>query len=136
MGFGSRTKVKAASPHHQFVIALHSPDGIDETGLLGCHPERMPVKRACNIVQRTFSGPVWKQELKELRRFRAIVRTMRQDFSALQTVWRSERDSNSQYSFFERASAGPCASSTPFSINNIHPEKGRTADVCEGGAVS
>ena len=99
MGFGSRTKVKAASPHHQFVIALHSPDGIDETGLLGCHPERMPVKIACNIVQRTFSSPVWKQELKELRRFRAIVRTMRQDFSALQTVWRSERDSNPRSGF-------------------------------------
>ena len=31
-------------------------------GLLGCHPEKMPAKLACSIVQRSFSGPVWKQE--------------------------------------------------------------------------
>ena len=84
--------VKAASPRHQFVIALHSPDGVVETGLLGCHREKMPAKLACSIVQRSFSGPGWKQELKELRRFRAILRTMRQDFSALQTVWRRGGD--------------------------------------------
>jgi hypothetical protein len=53
MGFGSRTEVKAAAPHHQFVIALHSPDGVDETGLLGRHQERMPVKLACSVVQRS-----------------------------------------------------------------------------------
>ena len=73
------------------MIALHSPDQVVETGLLGYQPEKMPAKRACSIVRRSFSGPGWKQELKELRRFRAILRTMQQDFSALQTVWRSER---------------------------------------------
>jgi hypothetical protein len=27
---------------------LHSPDGVSETGLLGCPPEKMTAKRACS----------------------------------------------------------------------------------------
>jgi hypothetical protein len=34
-----------------------------------------------------------------LRPFLAILRAIQADFSALQTVWRRERDSNPRYSF-------------------------------------
>jgi hypothetical protein len=37
-----QTKVKALSPHHRFVIALHSPAGVVETGLHICLPEKAP----------------------------------------------------------------------------------------------
>jgi hypothetical protein len=49
--------VKLLSLYHRFVIALHSPDGVFETGLLGCPPEKMAAKLACSIEQDTFSGP-------------------------------------------------------------------------------
>jgi hypothetical protein len=35
---------KAHSPHHQFVIAFHSPEGFFETGLLGRPPEKTIAK--------------------------------------------------------------------------------------------
>jgi hypothetical protein len=46
------------SLYHRFVIALHSPDGVFETGLLGCPPEKKAAKLAGEIEQDTFSGPV------------------------------------------------------------------------------
>ena len=33
-------QVKSLSPHHRFVIALHSPDRVTETGLRLCPPEK------------------------------------------------------------------------------------------------
>ena len=129
-------KSRMLSPNHRFLIAMHSLDGVVETRLPVRRPENVSVRALSSVLSDTFSRPVRERKRAKLRRFRAISRVMRQDFSALQTVWRSERDSNSQYLFFERASAGTCASCTPFSINNIHPEKRRTAEACEGGAVS
>jgi hypothetical protein len=41
-----RCKVKPLSLHHQFVIALHSPDQVFETGLLISRPENKPTKLA------------------------------------------------------------------------------------------
>jgi hypothetical protein len=35
-------RVKSRSPNDCFVIALHSPDGADETGLCVCPPEKTP----------------------------------------------------------------------------------------------
>ena len=32
--------ILALSPHHRFVIALHSPDKVAETGLRRCPPEK------------------------------------------------------------------------------------------------
>jgi hypothetical protein len=37
-------KVKLLSLYHRFVIALHSRDGVFETGLLGCLPEKKAAK--------------------------------------------------------------------------------------------
>jgi hypothetical protein len=39
-------KSRPLSPHHRFVIAMHSPDGVLESGLLGCLPEKK-VAKAC-----------------------------------------------------------------------------------------
>jgi len=51
-------KVKLLSLYHRCVIALNSPDGVLETGLLGCLPEKMAAKLACSIAPSTFSGPL------------------------------------------------------------------------------
>jgi hypothetical protein len=50
-------KSSPLSPHHRFVIALHSPDGVFETGLLICPPEKKAMKLAFVFEQGTFSSP-------------------------------------------------------------------------------
>jgi hypothetical protein len=44
--FPNAYEVKALSPHHRFVIALHSPDGVAETGLCVWPPEKSARKLA------------------------------------------------------------------------------------------
>jgi hypothetical protein len=51
-------KVKSASLNHQFVIAMHSPSGVVETGLLLCPSGIKAAKPANSFEQATFSGPV------------------------------------------------------------------------------
>jgi hypothetical protein len=51
-------KVKSLSPHDRFVIALHSPEGIIETGLLVCPSEKKARKLPFGAEGDTFSGPV------------------------------------------------------------------------------
>jgi hypothetical protein len=51
-------EVKPLSPHDRFVIALHSPGGVDETGLPQCHLEKKRQKLAREIQRDIFSGPV------------------------------------------------------------------------------
>ena len=51
-------EVKALSPDHRFVIALHSPDGVAETGLRECPPEKNARKLARDVQRATFSGAV------------------------------------------------------------------------------
>jgi hypothetical protein len=46
-----------------FVIALHSPDGVVETGLRVCPPEKSAGKLARGVKRDTFSGPVSEQKL-------------------------------------------------------------------------
>jgi hypothetical protein len=55
-------KVKSLLPHYGFVIALHSPDGVVETGLVWCPPEKNAAKLTRSIQDCTFSGPVLGQE--------------------------------------------------------------------------
>jgi hypothetical protein len=45
----SAVKVKALSPHHRFVIAVHSPHAVGEIGLCLCRPEKSARKLACGI---------------------------------------------------------------------------------------
>jgi hypothetical protein len=63
------SEVKPLSPHHRFVIALHSPDGVFETGLLGCPAEKNAAKLACSVEQDTFSSPVSERELRNCAHF-------------------------------------------------------------------
>src|ERR1022692_3592223 len=58
----------------------------------------------------------------ELRPFLAILRAIQADFSALQTVWRSERDSNSRSGFWNPVKGHTCATCKGFCINNLHRE--------------
>src|ERR1039458_2158191 len=46
------------SLYHRFLIALHSPDGVFETGLLGCPPEKKAAKLASSNEQDSFSGQI------------------------------------------------------------------------------
>jgi len=65
-------KSRPLSPHHRFVIAMHSPDGVLESGLLGCLPEKKVRKPACRIGQDTFSGPLCVKDSRNYRPIRAI----------------------------------------------------------------
>src|SRR6202040_2861910 len=56
--FPNDYEVKALSPHHRPVIALHSPDRVAETGLGVCLPEKNARKLACGIRRDTFSSAV------------------------------------------------------------------------------
>jgi hypothetical protein len=40
VAFPRLNQVKSLSPHHRFVIALHSPVKVTETGLHMCRPEK------------------------------------------------------------------------------------------------
>jgi len=48
----SRRKVKALSLHHRFVIALHSPAGVVETGERVCPPEKKAPRPASGVENR------------------------------------------------------------------------------------
>jgi hypothetical protein len=57
----SVTGVKSPSPRHLFLIALHSPGGVAETGLLICPLEKKARNLACGVKSVTFSGPLRRQ---------------------------------------------------------------------------
>ena len=62
-------EVKALSPHHRFVIALHSPDRFDETGPGVCRPEKNGRRADCGVRRATFSSAVWRQDLRNCGNF-------------------------------------------------------------------
>ena len=55
---GGRRRVKLLSPHHRFVIVLHSPTGFVQTGLRGFPPEKMAAKPGQGGRRDILSGPV------------------------------------------------------------------------------
>src|SRR5580658_227112 len=57
----SGPQIKSPSPRHRFVIALHSPKGVAETGLLICPSEKKARKLARDVKSDTFSGPLRRQ---------------------------------------------------------------------------
>jgi hypothetical protein len=59
--------LEALSPHHRFVIVMHSPGCVRETGLLVCPPEKKARKPACSIGQDTFLRSGLKARIEELR---------------------------------------------------------------------
>jgi hypothetical protein len=50
-------KVKSLSLHHRFVIALHSPHGVVESGLPVSPPGKKTGKLSSTLLGHTFSGP-------------------------------------------------------------------------------
>jgi hypothetical protein len=92
----SARKVKWNSPPVRFVIALHSLDGIAEKpDCCSAIRRSKEEKPAFGGWPATFSG--LSARVAEMRRLAAILRGMRPGFSATQTAWRSEQNSNSQY---------------------------------------
>ena len=65
----TRVKVKPLSPHHRFVIAVHSPEGVFETGLLGCPSEKKAAKLPDSVNRDIFSNPVSKLESRNSAHF-------------------------------------------------------------------
>jgi hypothetical protein len=55
------------------------------------------MRASCSCV--IFSGPVCVANLAKIRPFSRISRTMQLNFSALETAWRREADSNPVYRF-------------------------------------
>jgi hypothetical protein len=56
-------------PRDQFVIALHSPGCVLETGLLGGPPEKKAARPAWHIEQETFSGPLCVKDSRNYGQF-------------------------------------------------------------------
>ncbi len=89
------------------MIDKHSLDGILQTGLPLGPPEKRAAKLAFWLQQDTFSECGLSAKYAELRGFLAILRGKSQSFSAVETCWRREVDSNSEYPFNE-CSKVPC----------------------------
>ena len=68
------------SPDHRFVIALHSPDGVVETGLLNRPTEKKVTKPACNIEGDILSSPVRWAIYCEIRALLAYFEARGADF--------------------------------------------------------
>ena len=89
-----RHKSSLHSPNHRFVIALHSPDGFLRTGLPVSPPEKRSADLAFWVQHDTFSESGSSAKDAKLRGFSAIFGGKPQSFSAVETAWRRERDSN------------------------------------------
>ena len=63
-------RVKSPSPHHRFVIAWYSPDGVIQTGLRMEPPEKKTPLPAYGAQRATFSSPVSEEELRNCGDFR------------------------------------------------------------------
>jgi hypothetical protein len=87
-------QVKALSPHHRFVIALHSPYEVAETGLRGCPPEKKAAKAHSLSSTDRFLQCGFGEIIAELRRFSAVFPGLSPGFLyvpdcvAEQAVWR------------------------------------------------
>ena len=79
----------------RFVIAIHSPERVLESGL----PMEAPEKNRCNSSEAAqgpiFSGPVSGGNTAKSRPFSYISRATEWGFSAVETAWRREVNSNS-----------------------------------------
>src|SRR5271157_3469848 len=92
-------KSSSHSPNDRLVIALRSPDGTLETGPTLGRPEKKAAKLAFQLNCDTFSKSGFSVRHAELRPIPPILRAKTQSFSAPETCWRRERDSNPRYPF-------------------------------------
>jgi hypothetical protein len=100
LGFQDAGKVNSLWSNSRLVIALHSPKALPETGLLMCLPEKSQDRhrirwRAVHSLQ---SGLATNN--RKIRSMFSIFWGMgRWIFSAVQTAWRTGKDSNPWYGF-------------------------------------
>ena len=81
-------QILSLSPDHRFVIALHSPDRVAETGLCVWPPEKSARKTYPRASTGHFLRCGVKTRPAELRRFSLILAVTQTNFSTAQTVWR------------------------------------------------
>jgi hypothetical protein len=84
-------EVKSLSLNHRFVIALHSPGGVNETGLPECPSEKKGRKACPRHATEHFLRSGLSARVTELRGFPTILRGVQPGFSATQTEWRREQ---------------------------------------------
>ncbi len=92
-------KSQPLSPRHRFMIALRWPCGVVETGLRICLPEKSPdgERAGCRAV-RSLQSDLFG-DYREYRHVSRVSTEEPQIFSAVQTAWRREWDSNPRYPF-------------------------------------
>ena len=100
IGFLAQCKSRSHSLNYRFLIVLHSPDGNHQTG-----PPVSPLRRKAPHNTPVSSSRALSSEsgfsvkYAELRAFHAISKGKPQSFSAVETRWRREMNSNFRYLF-------------------------------------
>ncbi len=98
-------------PNPKLVIALHSPKALLGAGLRVCLPEKARKVTAFGAAQSVLSGPVCLGTIAKYGYYSSILPRSGRNFSAVQTAWRRERDSNPPVRFpVQRFSSSPVAS--------------------------
>ena len=93
------TTVNSLESNLWLVIAFHSPNALLETGLRMCPPEK---GRDSDRLRRRAVRSLRSDLFRDYRETRATLRISEAEeptFSAAQTAWRRERDSNPRYGF-------------------------------------
>jgi len=93
------TKVKLLLPNSQLVIALHSPNPPSKPDCASVL-RRKAGKTMPDVPTSPFSAVRFvEEESRKMGIFRVFGGKERRNFSALQTAWRREGDSNPRYGF-------------------------------------
>ena len=92
-------KVNSRYPKPRIVIAVHSPNALVETGPRVCHPEKSQHVEATRSEESVLSSPICLGIIAKYGHFLRISEEEEPTFSAGQTAWRRERDSNPRYPF-------------------------------------
>jgi len=97
--FQDADKVNSLRLNPRSLIALHSPSALLETGLRMCLPEKSQDSTAFDAEQSVLYGPVCLGIIAKYGHYSRIPALNERNFSAVQTAWRREQDSNPRYSF-------------------------------------
>jgi hypothetical protein len=81
----------------RLVIAVHSLNALVETGPRVCHPEKSQHVEATRSEQSVLCSPVCLGIIAKYGHFLRISEEVGPTFSAVQTTWRSGKDSNPRY---------------------------------------
>ena len=92
-------KSSSHSSNHRFLIALHSLDGNNQTGLRVSPPEKRAAEPNFGVQRDTLSESGSSAKHAKVRVFPPIFSGKPRRFFALGTCWRRDRDSNPGYPF-------------------------------------